>query len=236
MGQASVYRLVKESPVAEERRRKVVRAGTTVEQMVRAIADMIVTGDTVPGDKLDEISLAARFDVSRTPVREALRELCAMGLVERQPNRSAVVANVSGRYLTSMFEAMAELESICARLSAERMTTAEQRSLELAHHASIGLVKAGAEEDYAAYNVEFHTRLYSGAHNDHIFDLVTQTRARLAPFRRAQFRLPGRLAKSYDEHQSIVTAVLRGEADAAGRAAYAHVSIVSDATTVFATD
>ncbi|CDM61278.1 GntR family transcriptional regulator (plasmid) [Rhizobium favelukesii] len=183
---------------------------------------------------MDELSLATRFDVSRTPVREALRELGAMGLVDREPNRSAVVANVTEGYLHSMFEAMSELEAICARLSAERMTVEERRFLELAHRASAKLVHAGADEDYASYNTEFHTRLYRGAHNDHIFELVTQTRARLAPFRRAQFRLPGRLARSYDEHDVIVTAIMRGEAAAAGQAAYSHVAIVSDASIVFA--
>ncbi len=216
------------------RKREVLRAGTTVEQMVRAIADMIVTGEMQPGERLDEITLAGRFEVSRTPVREALRELSAMGLVGREPNRSAVVTNVTGGYLSSMFEAMAELEGICARLSAERMTGDERRTLERMHRQSAHLVHSGAEEEYAAHNMDFHTRLYRGAHNDHVYELVTQTRARLAPFRRAQFRLTGRLAKSFDEHEVIVTAILRANAAAAGEAAYRHVSIVSDASTVFA--
>jgi DNA-binding GntR family transcriptional regulator len=222
--------------VKQIRRRQIIRAGTTVEQMVRAIADMIVTGVISPGERLDEISLAVRFDVSRTPVREALRELGAMGLVDREPNRSAVVANVTGTYLHSMFEAMSELEAICARLSAERMTVDERHALEMDHRASARLVHDNAQEDYAAYNTEFHTRLYRGAHNDHIYEMVTQTRARLAPFRRAQFRLSGRLAKSYDEHDVIVTAIMRGDAVAASEAAYAHVAIVSDASIVFASD
>ena len=150
-----------------------IRTGTTVEQMVRAIADMIVTGEILPGAKLDEVSLAVRFDVSRTPVREALRELGAMGLIAREPNRSAVVTNVTEAYLHSMFEAMAELEAICARLSAERMTVDERRALELEHRGSVRLVHAGAEEEYSAHNTEFHTRLYRGAHNDHVFEMVT---------------------------------------------------------------
>ena len=62
------------------------------------------------------------------------------------------------------------------------------------------------------------------------------TRSRLAPFRRAQFRLPGRLAKSWDEHDAIVTAILRGDGRGAGAAAKAHVSIVSEASAVFATE
>ncbi len=93
--------------MTEVKRRRLVRAGTTVEQMVRAIADMIVTGEMLPGERLDELSLAARFEVSRTPVREALRELSAMSLVGREPNRSAVVMNVTQARLHSMFEAMA---------------------------------------------------------------------------------------------------------------------------------
>jgi DNA-binding GntR family transcriptional regulator len=158
-----------------------------------------------------------------------------MGLIAREPNRSAVVTNVTEAYLHSMFEAMAELEAICARLSAERMTVDERRALELEHRESVRLVHAGAEEEYSAHNTDFHTRLYRGAHNDHVFEMVTQTRARLAPFRRAQFRLPGRLAKSYEEHGRIVTAIMRADAAAAGQAAYSHVEIVSDASAVFAT-
>jgi DNA-binding GntR family transcriptional regulator len=167
-------------------------------------------------------------------VREALRELGAMGLVGREPNRSAVVVNVTEAHLHSMFEAMAELEGICARLSAERMTVDERRALDIEHRASTRLVHSGSPDDYSAYNTEFHNRLYRGAHNDHLLELVTQTRARLAPFRRAQFRLSGRLSRSYEEHSRIVVAILRADPQAAGQAAYEHVSIVSDASAVFA--
>lgn len=215
-------------------KKTLTRAGTTVEHMVRAIADLIITGVLKPGEKMDEGSLAVRFEVSRTPVREALRQLCAMGLVDRQPNKRAVVTNVSGSALNSMFEAMAELEAICARLSAERMTTAERRRLQRMHEDSAVFVGALAGEDYEAFNTEFHTQLYRGAHNEHIFELATQTRARLSPFRRAQFRLEGRLSKSWGEHDQIVASILRGDAVPAGIAAYEHVSIVRDASAAFA--
>ena len=214
--------------------RELVRTGDTVEQLVRAISDLIISGDLQPGAKLDEGGLASRFQVSRTPVREALRQLCAMGLVERPPNRSAFVTNVSDVFLSSMFEAMAELEAICARLSAERMTTQEREELESLHRESFDIVKTGASEDYAAFNTEFHSRLYSGAHNAHIQETVLQTRARLAPFRRAQFRLEGRLQHSWDEHEGIVSAILNRDGAAASCAAYSHVSIVGDASRTFA--
>lgn len=214
-------------------RKKLVRLGTTVDEMVRALADAIVMGSLRPGEKLDEGSLAERFEVSRTPVREALGRLGVMGLVERPPNRRASVAVMSPERLSSMFEGMAELEAICARLSAERMSPAERRALEDAHRESMRLVQAAAEADYEAFNTEFHTQLYRGAHSPHIFELTAQTRSRLAPFRRAQFRLAGRLAKSWSEHAAIVTAIRRGDAAAASLAAKAHVSIVSEASSQF---
>jgi len=201
-----------------------------VDDMVRAIADAIISGEWLPGQKLDEFALASRFGVSRTPIREALSQLGAMGLVDKRPNKGAVVAEVSQQQLTSMFEAMAELESICARLAAERMTKTERYEFEARHIASAQFVVSGAEVEYEAHNTQFHTDIYAGAHSPHLFDLVIATRARLAPFRRAQFRLPDRLVKSHAEHQLIVTAILRGDGRGAEDAARRHVATVSDAS------
>ncbi len=202
--------------------------------MVRAIADRIVTGIMRPGEKLDEVSLADRYDVSRTPVREALSRLAAMGLVDRRPNRGAIVTVISPADLASMFEGMAELEAICARFSAQRMTDKERRALEIEHQASAQLVELDAESEYDLFNSDFHTRLYDGAHSPHIYAFAAQTRSRLAPFRRAQFRLEGRLRKSWREHDRIVAAILRGDAEEAGAAAREHVTLVSAASAIFA--
>ena len=113
------------------------------------------------------------------------------------------------------------------------MSGDERAAFEREHFTSARLVHLGREDDYVAYNTEFHSRIYRGAHNEHIFDLVSQTRSRLASFRRAQFRLKGRLAKSWEEHDRIVTAIMRGDGAAASEAAHAHVATVSDASAVF---
>jgi len=204
-----------------------------VESLVRAIADDIVSGRLLPGMRLDENSLAQRYEVSRTPVREALGQLSAIGLIDRRPNRGAVVAVLSDDHLVSMFEAMTELEAICARLAAGRMTALERSELDSIHQAAARLVHGAGEEDYAVHNIEFHSRLYAGAHSPHLYELVNLTRSRLAPFRRAQFRMPGRLAKSWNEHDAIVTAILRADAAGAEAAARVHVAIVSDASAEF---
>jgi DNA-binding GntR family transcriptional regulator len=147
--------------------REVVRSGTTVELVVRAIADDIVSGRLAPGERLDETSLAQRYEVSRTPVREALGQLSGIGLIDRRPNRGAIVASLTDERLNSMFEAMTELEAICARLSAGRMSSQERQQLDAIHQGAARLVHLGDEEGYALHNTEFHTRLYAGAHNVH---------------------------------------------------------------------
>ena len=153
-------------------KKALIRDGKTVEQMVRAIADGIVVGTFRPGDKLDEMSLAGTFAVSRTPVREALGQLAVMGLVDRRPNRGAIVAVVTRQHLASMFESMAELEAMCARFAATRMTSEERTQLERNHHGSSRLVSLALEEEYEVYNFDFHSCLYRGAHNDHIMELA----------------------------------------------------------------
>lgn len=209
------------------------RTGTTVDQMVRTIADEILAAGLRPGEKLDETSLAERFRVSRTPVREALRRLEAMGLVERRPNRGATVATIGDQRLTEMFEAMAELEAVCAGLAAQRMTIAERHALDELHRESAALVRDGAVEDYESANIRFHGLLYEGCHSGYLRDLVVSVRNRLAPFRRAQFRVLGRLGRSWQEHDAIVAAILRGDSLAATAATRAHMLTVSAASATY---
>src|SRR6202163_1096053 len=123
-------------PEAEAVVRRVDRASPYPDKITRAedlrlqLADEIVRGALPPGASLDETDIARRFNVSRTPVREALRQLVASGLVEARAHRGAVVAQPSIDRLTGMFEAMAELEALCAGHAAERMTPAERHRLE----------------------------------------------------------------------------------------------------------
>jgi DNA-binding GntR family transcriptional regulator len=204
--------------------------GAQSGDIARLVAEQIVSGQMEPGLRLDEHGLARSFGVSRTPVREALGQLCAMGLAERRPHRGVFVAALSVTRLQDMFETMAELEASASRLATLNMTPAERQQLETMHLDSAALVKAGAMEAYAAFNIEFHQALYAGSHNSFLLELVEATRNRLAPFRRAQFSVLGRLAHSYEEHDAVVRAILRGDSDAAARAIRAHVLTVSAAS------
>ena len=197
---------------------------TLADELRLQLADEIVRGLISPGAALDESELARRFGVSRTPVREAIRQLDASGLVEVRPHRGAVVARPSEERLIGMFEAMAELEALCAGLAAERMTAIERAALEAVHEGLRALVHGSDPQHYHEVNEAFHATIYAGAHNSYLAEMTHATRKRVQPFRRAQFRNLGRLAKSHLEHDRVVVAILRG--DRAGAAAAMRLHIV----------
>ena len=201
---------------------------TRAEELRLQLADEIVRGALVPGTALDEITLADRFHVSRTPVREAIRLLAASGLVEVRAHRAAVVARPSANQLADMFESMAELEALCAGFAAEQMARAERRTLEDIHEELRVMIQSGDPQRYHEVNEAFHNSIYAGGHNTYLAEITLSTRARVQPFRRAQFRNLGRLAKSHIEHDRVVQAILRGEQSIAGSAMYAHIVTVRD--------
>ena len=220
-------RAQEESGLARGARANGQRA-TRAEELRLQLADEIVRGVLPPGAALDESELARRFRVSRTPVREAIRQLAASGLIEAQAHRGAVVARLSAERLVEMFEAMAELEALCAAFSAERMTGAERRALEAVHEEMRSLIHGGDPQRFHEVNEAFHGALYSGAHSGYLAEMTLTTRARVRPFRRAQFRNLGRLAKSPLEHDRIVVAVLRGDRERAADAMRAHIRTVRE--------
>ncbi|HKA76631.1 MAG TPA: GntR family transcriptional regulator [Pseudolabrys sp.] len=215
------------APVAEARS-AIWQRKTRAEELRLQLADEIVRGVLLPGAALDEITLADRFHVSRTPVREAIRLLVASGLVEVRAHRAAVVAQPSADQLAGMFEAMAELEALCAGFAAERMTSVERRGLEGIHDKLRVMIQSGDPQRYHEVNEAFHSSIYTGAHNTYLAEMTLSTRARVQPFRRAQFRNLGRLAKSHIEHDRVVQAILRGEQSVAASAMYAHIVTVRD--------
>ncbi|HYZ64807.1 MAG TPA: GntR family transcriptional regulator [Acetobacteraceae bacterium] len=191
------------------------------------LADEITSGHLAPGAEIDEQAVAERFGVSRTPVREALRDLAALGLVEIEPRRGVRVAAITADRLGEMFEVMAETEALCARLATYRMTPAERLALRALHRQSFEAVERGDVDGYDAFNRDFHSTLYRGTHNVFLADHAIALRLRLAPFRRAQFRGKRRLIESYEEHDALVRQVLRGDGEEVARLMRAHMLTAS---------
>ncbi len=193
------------------------------ERIRRSLADDIAAGSLRPGTPLDEQQLAQRFGTSRTPAREALRQLAMDGLVEVRPRRGAVVAEMSIERLTDMFEMSAEMEALCVRLASNRMRPLERARLARLHESSATLVEAGDIAGYATFNLAFHEAIYSATHNSYIAEQALALRNRMAGFRRAQLFEPQRVRRSFEEHRDILEAMMRGEGDEAARRMRAHL-------------
>ena len=199
---------------------------TTVDKLANAMAEAILSGEFAPGYRLDEQLLAQRYEVSRTPVREALRQLATTGLIEIRPRRGAIVTRVTPQQLEELFVAMGELEATCARLAAMSMSPTERRRLQALHDRMGNAERQQDAEAFADDNHLLHTMIYAGAHNGVIEELAVALRRRLSPFRRAQFQLEGRPPRSFAEHDQVVSAIIRGDANAAHAAMLHHVTLV----------
>ncbi len=207
--------------------------GKQVQKLLQSLEQEIVTGQLPPGTRLDEVRLAERYGVSRTPVREALNRLAATGLVVLRPRRGAVVAAPGLKELLEMFEVMAELEGLCGRLAARRMSAAEIQALQTAHTSSLATIKAADSEAYYQANVAFHEAIYSGCHNRFLGDQTRALRNRLAAYRRLQLRQHDRMTHSFQEHEQVLGAIIAGDGDAADRLLQQHVTVQSGSFTDF---
>lgn len=193
----------------------------------------IVTGALKPGTRLDETILAAKFGVSRTPIREALNRLSASGLVDIRPRRGAIVAAISLQDLMNMFEVMADLEALCARLAARRITPAEKTELLAAHVACDALSATDRFDDYYELNLNLHDLIYKASHNAFLEKQVRELRRRLSPHRRLQVRIPGRIGTSSEEHGALVDAIIKGDSALAEKLTRDHVAIQGERFTDF---
>lgn len=195
------------------------------DKIAEALEQMIFDGTFVDGERLDEVQLAERFDVSRTPIREALQRLALSGLVEAVPRRGVFVRQPGPVELMEMFEVMAELEAICARLAATRITDAALAELHATNERCNAAVAAKDSDDYYRENERFHAILYRQSGNGFLEKECLVLHKRLQPFRRMQLRLRGRLRQSMGEHEEIVAALEAGDGDAAASAIRGHVAV-----------
>lgn len=187
------------------------------------IADEIVGGARAPGSHLNEQMLADQFGVSRTPIREAIRQLVAMELIEILPRRGAFVTRIPVKRLFQMFEFMSEMEAISARLAARRMSASEKKELERLHTSCKNA--AGTEESLRNF-YDFHMLIFAGSKNEPLQAAASQLYGRLMSYRKRQVQQIGRAAVSFTEHEEVLKAIMDGDGDAAEAAMRSHTGSI----------
>ncbi len=191
------------------------------EQLEQAI----LLGEFSSGSHLDESQLASRFKVSRTPIREALKQLVASGLLEHRPNKGVFVRTPSVQELLEMFEVMAELEALCVKLAARRTRGEDMQTLQKLADDCEQAMNSGDHDLYYHANERLHNELYRLSGNRYLEQQAAALHRRLQPYRRLQLRVPYRMRQSMNEHRIIVDAVCQGQAEVAADAIRSHIAI-----------
>lgn len=210
-------------------------SGSHADAIYRYLEQEIVSGRLEPGAKLDDVALAARFGVSKTPIREAFLQLAAIDFVQIRQRLGAVVSPLSLQRMVQMFEVMAELEGMCAALAAARMSSLERGMLSQALQKCRDLCQSEGEsacKDYAEANFSFHEVIYRGSRNDFLNEQTTLLRKRLAPSRRYWLTTPSRLRKSCRDHEMIAEAILECREEDAHRLTKQHLTLQTDLVSV----
>lgn len=200
----------------------------SADNLIRLLEDDILNSVLKPGDRLDEQSLARRFEVSRTPVREALRHLASSGLVDIKRNQGATVKRLTTAELIEMFQVMAEYEGLSARLSARRMVRDEIAEMRKWHEECRECAEKDDQDGFYTANNLFHDTIFRGSRSVFLQLESRKLRTRLNVYRR-HITTPRKMAKSVIEHGRIVEAIVAGDEDLAHNLMRQHVDLLAGA-------
>ena len=195
------------------------------DKIAESIEELVFKGEYGDGERLDEITLAETFNVSRTPIREALQRLVLSGMAEQIPRRGVFIRQPDAAELFEMFEVMAELEASCGRYAASRMSEEALSRLQEANQRCQDAISVQDVAEYYLQNEKFHQEIYLGSGNSYLQKEALRLQNRLKPYRRAQLRFRGRMKQSLAEHIAIVEALDAGDGDLASDVLRGHVSV-----------
>ncbi len=202
------------------------------DQIRLRIESAIASGELLPGDAIDDVALADHYKVSRTPVREALLQLQAQGILSSTPRGGSMVAKMNLQQLLSLWELLAELEGIAVRLACERMSHDDTQALVKLHRNSKKLADKEDMDGWQEANLKFHEVIYEGARNPFLRQEVLRIRARTGVYRRHAFGALGRIKSSYDQHEKIISALEKRDAEAAALCMADHMRPGRDSKTL----
>lgn len=197
--------------------------GGRANEIRLGLQEEIESGKLAPGSALDERALAARFNVSRTPVREALQQLAAHNLVRIVPRQGVFVSRLSISRVRAIMETIGELEAMCAKLAARRVDDALRAELDATVQKCQEAAIEGSTEEYAAANSAFHEVIYAGTRNGYLADLIRTARRQIHRYNLRNFVTRAQISRSLLDHQKIARAISDGDENAAAQLMLLHV-------------
>ncbi len=193
------------------------------EQVAGRLREMLVEGRIAPGAKLNERQLCEVLEVSRTPLREAIKMLAAEGLVELVPNRGAIALQLDELAVRHSFEVMGGLEAMSGELAAQRITEAELAEIRATH---FEMLAAYTRRDLPAYyrlNASIHRAINAAARNPVLCDTYDRLNARLQALRFRSNQDGDKWKHAVEEHEKMIDALTRRDGAALSRLLARHL-------------
>ena len=195
--------------------KQIERHQTLREKILETIREAILKGNLKPGEKVAEPELAERFGISRTPIREAFRQLESEGYLTVIPRKGAVVAALSERDVEEFYAIKSILEGYAAELATDKLTDKELEKLEAINERLRQLAADGDVKSFFRIHNEFHDTFIKAADNSKLFEMIQQLGMKFNRLRIASLSVPGRMDFSVDEHDKLLEAFRQRDGRAA---------------------
>jgi len=186
---------------------------TLRERIVDFIKDAIVQGELKPGTRVPEQEIAENFGISRTPIREAFRQLESEGFISVTPRKGAVVSAITDKDVSEFYAIKSLLEGYAARTACRTFTDKEVKRLE---DLNVQMEKYAARDDVKNFfklDNQFHDVFLGACGNDKLCAMVHQLVQQFERFRITALATPGRMTESVEQHREIIEAFKKGNAD-----------------------
>ena len=189
----------------------------------------IMTGEIVSQTRLMEIDLSEKMNVSRTPIREAIKRLADDGLVRVEPRRGAYVANISIKDMLDVFEVREDMEGFVAKLAAQRINEEQKKELKaIALEYETAIEKADDKEKIIELDEKFHNFIVKCSDNETLSEMVNYVQELSLRFRYLYYEDPSLYESTAEQHNRIVDAIASGRAEEARVEADAHVKALKE--------
>jgi DNA-binding GntR family transcriptional regulator len=193
------------------------------DEVAERLRELIRDGELEPRARVNELELAERFGISRTPLREAIKILATEGLLELLPNRGARVASISEGEVNDTIEVVAGLEATAAELACRAITDAEVAAIEAKHAA---MLEAWRRQDNPAYftlNREIHETIMRASGNPILQGIYATLSGRIQRARYAAHKTPEQWTKAVDEHEEILRLLKARDGERLARVLREHI-------------
>jgi DNA-binding GntR family transcriptional regulator len=194
-----------------------LRLPSLYEEIADIICDRIVEGDLPAGSFIEEAALADELEVSRTPVREALKALAMEGLVEIFPNRGSYVAKITAEDARELIELLAQLEGFAGALACERGSDEMLRSLARTHEDMILAYRKGDKPTYFKLNQRIHDDIVAASGNKHLIEVHRRCTRRLRRVRYLSNLQKAAWDRSVADHEAMLKALTARDVEATRR-------------------